>query len=746
VRPAESPRAVRTGRLSFRGGIIAFCLALVLVLIYPVSLEQAGWVSVHEHFGWLAATGLVFGALVGNSRLRRPQALLVGAAIGIVFVIALTTLASGEGPFRMKLITLAQNVNNWLTQVWNGEAGTDPTAFILFLGTTCWVAPFFGAFALQRYRRVWDLLIFCGFCLLTNISLALRPLLIDLVVFSLVALVLMVRLHVVALTERWDRRNLVPTADMDWRVFRSGLTWTYALVLFAWATPKVGAAEALSNAWNTFEGPWHAIENEWQRFFAGVYGPSRIQGVSFSDVIRLGQAPNLGDRVVMHVQAPEGHFWRATAYDFYTGVGWRSTDDRTAERAEPANVRGRKRLDVTIEALAAHGNLLFAPNEPVQVRIPATFTYGEDRSFSSSVRARDRQQATGRYGVTSFVSTATKEDLRRAGTQYPPAVAERYLQLPSSLPARVRQLARTVAASQTTPYAKAEAIERYLRANYRYSPVVKAPPAGRDPVDWFLFELREDFCEYFASAMVVMLREVGVPARMVEGYTAGTFDPVTQRYVVREVNAHAWVEVYFPGYGWIEFEPTPSEAVFQRSEGTELGDALPDDPTSANAREGREGLTTSEEEDAALQAGDGEEFGSGSAASAREVDWRPLGLVGLLALLAAIVAWIRFELRFRGVPAAEASFGKMRVLGGYAGLLHRPHQTTYEYAHSLGYELPRVSEEIDDIARARVMANYSPAGASDSEIQEARRAWSVVSLYLLRRLPRRIVALVRSLI
>lgn len=738
-------RPALTRRLTFRGGIIAFFLALVLVLIYPVSLEQAGWVTVHEHFGWLAGAGLVFGALLGNSRLRRPQALMVGAVLGIVFVVASTAMASGEGPFRTKLVTLGQNVNNWLTQVWNGEAGTDPTAFILFLGTTCWVAPFFGAFALQRYRRAWDLLIFSGVCLLTNISFALRPLLLDLVVFSIVALVLMVRLHVVALGERWERRNLVPTADMDWRVFRSGLTWTFALVLFALFTPKVGAAEALSNAWNTFEGPWHAVENEWQRFFAGVYGPSRIQGVSFSDVIRLGQAPNLGDRVVMYVQAPEGHFWRATAYDFYTGVGWRSTDERTADRSELNNVRARKRLDATIEALAAHGNLLFAPNEPVQVRIPATFSYGEDRSFSSSVRARDRQQALGRYAVISLVSTATKEELRRAGAQYPPAIAERYLQLPSSLPARVRQLARSIAASQPTPYAKAEAIERYLRANYRYSPVVKAPPAGRDPVDWFLFELREDFCEYFASAMVVMLREVGVPARMVEGYTAGTFDPVTQRYVVREVNAHAWVEVYFPGYGWIEFEPTPSEAVFQRSEGSDVEDATGLDPTSANVREDREGLRR-EEEDAAPLGGDIDEGLPGdSQAVARETDLRPLSLLGILAVLAAIVAWIRFELRFRGVPAAEASFGKMRVLGGYAGLLHRPHQTTYEYARSLGSELPRVSEEIDDIARARVMASYSPAGASDSEIQEARRAWRAVSVYLLRRLPRRVVALIRSL-
>src|SRR5439155_19800440 len=107
---------------------------------------------------------------------------------------------------------------------------------------------------------------------------------------------------------------------------------------------------------------------------------------------------------------------------------------------------------------------------------------------------------------------------------------------------------------KTNAYDKAEAIELYLRTNFKYSTVVKAPPSGRDPVDYFLFDLKEDFCEYFASSMVVMLRSVGVPARVVEGYTMGTFDEPTGGYMITERNAHAWVEVYFAGYGWIEFE------------------------------------------------------------------------------------------------------------------------------------------------------------------------------------------------
>jgi transglutaminase-like putative cysteine protease len=732
------------GRLAFRGGPFALVLAVILVLVYPLSLEQAGWVTISGHYTWLAILGLIFGALVGNSTLRRDRALLLGGVIGILAVVTLTTAAAGEGPFRAKLGTLAVNVNSWLTQIMNGEAGTDPTVFILSVAATCWTAPFLGGFALQRYRRPWDLLVVPSFCLIVNVSLALRPLLLDLVFFSVIAMLLLVRLHVVALSERWGRRNLVPAGDMDWRVLRAGLTWTFALVIFAFATPRVGAAEALSNAWNTFEGPWHAVENEWQRFFAGVYGPSRLQGVSFADVIRLGQAPNLGDRVAMHVTANEGRFWRATAYDFYTGVGWKSTDDKSADRAEPQTFSRRAVLRATFEVQLAHGNLLFAPNEPHRIGVPASFSQsGDDRTFSSSVRAKDRSQAAGTYLVMSLVSTATKDELRAAGNQYPAVITDRYLQVPSSVPQRVRDLARQQTRGQQTAYDKAEAIERFLRTTYRYSPVVKTPPGGRDPVDWFLFDLREDFCEYFASAMVIMLRDLGVPARLVEGYTTGQFDPTIGKYVVREANAHAWVEVYFPSYGWIEFEPTPSEATIARPEGAAVGEGGGSGTDGGDEPGGVGGGQFDEE----LFPDEGEgDFGFVPEAAARPPDYRPLGIVGILAVLFAIGAWIRFELRFRRMPAAEAAFGKMRLLGSYVGMRQRPHQTTYEYASSLGGALPRIREDIEAIAEARVHQSYAPAGASEVEAQRARDAWRRVSLHLLGHLPRRVVRTVRDLL
>ncbi|MEK7284345.1 MAG: transglutaminaseTgpA domain-containing protein, partial [Chloroflexota bacterium] len=606
-----------------------------------MSLQQADWVDLSGQFTYIALVAILFGTLIGNAPVPSTRALALGATLGVLTVMLLTIGAAGEDPFRARAQALGIDVNTWLTQVFAGEAARGQSVFALVLGATVWGAAYMGSFALARAKRVWEAVLISGACLTINVSLALIPLLLDLVVYTLCALVLIVRLHIVSLQERWERRNIQPTGEMDWRVLRGGLTWTAVLVIMALVTPRVGAAEALSTAFNTFEGPYQRVEAEWQRFFAGVSGPSRLKGVSFSDAIRLGQSPNLGERVVMIVDATQGRFWRAVAYDFYTGQGWRNTDGDRVARVT-TNFQLRETMEAVFDVEVPHANLLFAANEPVKVSVPHQFITGDDRTFSSSVRALERRHASEPYTVISSVSIADKGSLRRASTNYSEAMRQRFLQVPSSLPERVRVLARQITAGRDDPFDKAEAIESFLRTNYRYSATVRAPPPGRDPVDFFLFDLKEDFCEYFASAMVVMLREVGVPARLVEGFTTGTFDPTIGKYVVRETNAHAWVEVYFPGYGWIEFEPTPSETPFLRAE-----EPITSDPFGQGGGEGLQTedelagdfRVTEREEFFAEQAG-GDPAGSGFGNIVRAVDPRPaLAVLGalLLGLLAFLV-------------------------------------------------------------------------------------------------------------
>jgi len=718
-------------RLRFRGGLFALPIYVLLILIYPLSLQQAEWVRTAEHFTWLAFLGIFVGVLVGNSRMTTRRSVILAGVLGAIAVVISTAVASEGSILREKLVALAINVNNWLTQVLAGEAASDPTVFVLFLGATVWASSFVGTFALMRTGRPWDALGFAGFCLVVNVSMALTNLIADLVVFTLGSLILLVRLHIVLLQERWQRYNIVPSGEMDWRLLRGGLTWALVLVIMAFLTPRVGAAEVLGKAYNVFESPYHGIEAEWQRFFAGVSGPSRVRAMTFTGAIRLGQSPNLSDQVVLTVDAASGHFWRAMTYDFYTGNGFRATETDRVDKVQPP-VLGRERFDATFSPQVPMQSLLFGANEPVKVSIPAQFETGNDKSYSTSMRALRSGQASDTYTVTSYVSVNDKAVLRRAPSVYPDYIRQKYLQLPSTLPQRVRDLARKIAGAESNPYDATEQIESYLRTTYHYAPSVRAPPPGRDPVDFFLFDLKEDFCEYFASAMTVMLREMGIPARFVEGYTTGTLDPNTGKYVVKELDAHAWVEVYFPNYGWIEFEPTPSQAPFLRIDsdlisGANLPGDIGQEPNDPDLIPGeRSGLGQQE-------LVPGEDANGGNALPER-FDPLPLIalLIGLFTLL--LLGYARFQLRFRGAPPIDAAWGKARLLAQYAGHHPDPAQTTYEYAAMLGAAVPDTKTAILEIAEARINDRYTVAGASADDASRALAAW--------RRLARTLVGLV----
>ena len=161
-----------------------------------------------------------------------------------------------------------------------------------------------------------------------------------------------------------------------------------------------------------------------------------------------------------------------------------------------------------------------------------------------------------RYDGASRLPLIPPLRLRQASRDYPAAIRDTYLQLPPLDP-RIHQLALQITAQADTPYDKATAIEKYLTSHYSYTLDLTGPLA-KDPLANFLFVRRAGHCEYFASAMTVLLRATGVPARYAAGFLPGEYNDLGQDYIVRESDAHAWVEVYFPEYGWIPFDPTPA--------------------------------------------------------------------------------------------------------------------------------------------------------------------------------------------
>jgi hypothetical protein len=167
----------------------------------------------------------------------------------------------------------------------------------------------------------------------------------------------------------------------------------------------------------------------------------------------------------------------------------------------------------------------------------------------------DNQHAITRYEAESDIAAAAPAELRTAGRNYPTQLAP-YLRLPATDP-RIPRLAAQITSSANTDFDKAAAIENYLKSHFGYT--LQLPQDYvRDPIANFLFERKQGHCEYFASAMAVMLRTLGIPSRVVNGFRSDEFNDLTGNYVVRAKDAHSWVEAFFPGYGWQTFDPTPA--------------------------------------------------------------------------------------------------------------------------------------------------------------------------------------------
>jgi transglutaminase-like putative cysteine protease len=251
------------------------------------------------------------------------------------------------------------------------------------------------------------------------------------------------------------------------------------------------------------------------------------------------------------------HHWRGLSYDIYTGRGWAVSAERkaviAANQAIPLPAHEEQNsLEQTISWAFGESTTRYTLGLPTQ--------FDQEVSvFWRGLGDLSRVQGEGaNYSARSSVPVATAEQLRQATIAgVPPAILARYTELPDSVPGRVHELAQKVAAvSQVplSPYDQAKALEQFLR-QYPYSTDVELPPAGADPVDFFLFDLQTGYCDYYASAMVIMARSLGLPARLAAGFLAQPADEFG-RQTIYQINGHSWAEIYFADYGWVEFEPT----------------------------------------------------------------------------------------------------------------------------------------------------------------------------------------------
>lgn len=488
--------------------------------------------------------------------------------------------------------TLLSRAYAWLAAILSGSGTFDPVGTVLVWGLVAWLCALWAGWWVSRKRQTMIGLLPAGFLLAFLLAYTYAP-------SGILLPFLGVLLILIALTGHQERETRWTIADIDFsRDLWSELAMvavgvSLALVLASailpafsyrkladWIneltaskeeeqTPAQELAKSLGVEQRPAQQPVRPAQllrsTDLPRRHLIGSGPELSRIVAF--VVSTGEIPPMSsepymDLELMSITIPR-HYWRSLTYDRYFGQGWSTSAMEVAEyeagtllRETEASTNTRV-LRQEVRVIGELGGIVYVDGQFVSIDQDYEVAWRPPEEIFA-VTTKERT-----YRADSLLPVYTVGALRADGTEYPDWLRERYLQLPESTPERVRVLARDLTATQPTPYDRAAAIERYLR-EFPYTLDVPKPPARGDIADYFLFELRKGYCDYYATAMVVLARAAGLPARMVVGYANGRYDMANARYIVTEADGHAWAEVYFPTYGWIEFEPTSGIAPISR--------------------------------------------------------------------------------------------------------------------------------------------------------------------------------------
>jgi len=362
------------------------------------------------------------------------------------------------------------------------------------------------------------------------------------------------------------------------------------------------------------------------------------------------------------------------------------------------------------------------------------------------------------FSIQTFVSTATDEQLNEAGVDYPTWVTDRYLQLPTSLPAEVWRLAAKIVsdAHAITPFEKAEAVKEFLRSQ-EYSLEILGPEHGTDGIYYFLFQTQDEPCasidedchiekvkgysQYFGSSGAVLLRAVGVPARFIAGWGPGEYFPEAERFLIRDADRHGWTQVYFPQYGWIDYEVTPGQASPGRGQlPFVISDGVGAPTGSLGTIEGDQAylddLDELERIAALLRARGFTNFDDEESRYDLNIPWRALVWTGGAVAFFVIVAstwWISL----RGMDAPTKAYARMNRIAVLMGMRRHPNETVMEFATILGDRTAGAREHASLIAieyQKQVYSGSVELRDEDGELpKRLERAWRGVARALLTR-------------
>lgn len=705
------------------------------------SIQSTNWVSEMPSLAVAGVSGLLTGWLLAHVVRRALWLHLAAIAFGLTLAVAMTmhTMRLEDALLYSGVVArwseLWLRVGEWLRALVEGGISNDPLPFVLMLTFGLWLMGYLVTWSIFRWRNAWLALLIGGFALLTNISYLPGQPSEAFIIFLFTAILLVSRIHYLRELRVWRAEKTWRSPYLSFEVL-SFATWVgLTLILFAWIVPTANNWGPVADRWAEVVNPISDRVERFGRLFIGVGSKQEQHIHSFGQALPLqGKVTLNSEQVLLSVLAPDlpsdrPLYLRGAVYDEYSSQGWTVSDAATlpllgtsveAARFGTPQTRAQLRRPVEVQVTvvdAFASRRLFTAGDPITTDRDArllTDSFGFD---AIGLVPEERVREGDTYTTVGSVSGATVETLLQSGSSYPQDIIDRYLQLPEGLPPEVAQLAAEITGRVDVPYAAARQIEAYLRAQYPFTLNVQSRPPQQDAVGYFLFDSRQGYFDHHASAMAVMLRTLGIPARVATGFVLdqSDIDAQTKAYEVTELNAWAWPEVYFPGLGWVEFNPTPAERLISRPG---------DDADLLAAAE-----ASSSDADQLLLDTFLQDLLAEIEASGTAVGLTPLGEEGsvIAAIITVILTWVSaivvlmvavfiavrsfWAYWFRGLGRDGARWAKLQQLASLAGSPMKANRTPIESAR----QLERVAGADIDLTRLAAAYSRERYGEGDGE-------------------------------
>ncbi len=555
--------------------------AVVLVVAFgavAIRLQVTNWTANLDVIGALVFIACILGLMLGASQFNRFASQLFALNFTIFFIPwQLGLLMGSHMNWDDRLLSLIGRLSYSINEVVSNRPIQDPILFISAMGILFWILSILAGYQLARNGKPWVPLFLMGLALA----------IIDFYtpyqanrdrysgVFVFLVLLLVARIYLLRSRREWNDKGMAVDPEIGYDLGRTVAVSGLVLVMLAWNVPTViDALTPGTEIQKELAKQWDSVRNRFQNAVAGLQNPVSVTSDYYGPELALGTGGSQGDEIVFSVFVPGGRptgvrfYWRARSFDYYDGSQWTTTE--TTSSTIPANEwpfrypNFSALTEVTINVTPNVNTMrnIYTAGVPLQISRQADVlsdTYSDGTSDVVALIANPPLHGGETFQVRSWVSTPTILDLKDSATNYPDYIKKLYLELPPNLSTRVTDLAKQITAGLSNPYDQTEAITDWLRKNIAYQIQIPPVPNNRDILDWFLFDLKQGYCNYYATAEVIMLRSLGIPARLAVGYAEGETQPGTNAFTVQRKDSHAWPEVYFSGYGWIEFEPTASQ-------------------------------------------------------------------------------------------------------------------------------------------------------------------------------------------